>query len=422
VVVGLAAMAPLLLLDWALLTACAAVGFFVLLVRIWLALPRRDAPALRVPKEKRVRCLVVLGSGGHTAEMFYDLASLERWSDGFAATYLVANTDRGSKEKAESFEQERGNSQAEIVWVPRAREVGQSYVSSIWTTLKAAWASLWIVLWLMPDVVLCNGPGTCVPVVASAYIARVLGLKRIAVVYSESFACVEHLSLSGRILYPLADSFTVQWPQLKAEHPAAVYAGRLEASADGLGISGDGLPPLGPTSGLQNEEAPATAWVTVGSTKFDDLIQAVDCREVQQRLHSLGIQDLRVQRGRGSYVPSAITERGTEPVTTVLEFVPDLPNQLRRASLVISHAGAGTILDCLAAGRRLVVVPNERLMANHQVQLGMALQKAGLLYCLKCGELADGLQRLDFGSLRRFPTATSPAFGRCLQRVLGRSE
>lgn len=412
----------LLLLDWTLLAAWAAAGFFVLLLRIWLARPRRDTLVLRVPKEKKVRCLVVLGSGGHTAEMFYDLASLERWSDGFAATYLIANTDRGSKLKAEAFEQERGNSEAEIVWVPRAREVGQSYVSSIWTTLKAAWASLWIVLRLMPDVVLTNGPGTCVPVVASAYISRILGLKRIAVMYSESFACVEHLSLSGRILYLLADSFTVQWPQLKEHYPAAVYAGRLQASADGLGISGDGLPPLGLTADMQKEEAPATAWVTVGSTKFDDLVQAVDCREVQQRLHTLGIQDLRVQRGRGSYVPSTITERGTSPATTVLEFVPDLPSQLRRASLVISHAGAGTILDCLAAGRRLVVVPNERLMANHQVQLGMALQNAGLLYCLKSSELADGLQRLDFGRLRRFPAATSPEFGRCLRRLLGRSE
>lgn len=38
-------------------------------------------------------------------------------------------------------------------------------------------------------------------------------------VFVESFARVTRLSLTGRILYPLADEFIVQWPQLHQRYP-----------------------------------------------------------------------------------------------------------------------------------------------------------------------------------------------------------
>ena len=49
------------------------------------------------------------------------------------------------------------------------------------------------------------------------------------VAYVESIARTEALSLTGRLLYGgrLADLFFVQWPELAARLPRAVYAGRL---------------------------------------------------------------------------------------------------------------------------------------------------------------------------------------------------
>ncbi len=43
------------------------------------------------------------------------------------------------------------------------------------------------------------------------------------IVYVESFARVNRLSLSGRIAYLIADRFVVQWPQLKTRYPKADY-------------------------------------------------------------------------------------------------------------------------------------------------------------------------------------------------------
>merc|ERR1712008_244566 len=167
----------------------------------------------------------------------------------------------------------------------------------------------------------------------------------------------------------------------------------------------------------------ATAIVTVGSTLFDSLIRAVDKPEFLDFLQHLKITRLQVQRGKGSFWPSNIVESNhvseQRLEVEVVEYLPDLPSHLRKAALVVSHAGAGTILDCLTAGRRLVVVPNEELMANHQIQLGDALQQRNLLFCFRSGELLNKLQEADFNVLCRFPVQNSPVFRKSVCELLG---
>jgi UDP-N-acetylglucosamine:LPS N-acetylglucosamine transferase len=58
-----------------------------------------------------------------------------------------------------------------------------------------------------PDVVLSTGAGLAVPFVLVAK------LRRRRAVYVESLTRTESLSLSGRLVYPLADAFFVQWPK-----------------------------------------------------------------------------------------------------------------------------------------------------------------------------------------------------------------
>ncbi|XP_045442775.1 UDP-N-acetylglucosamine transferase subunit ALG14 homolog isoform X2 [Pipistrellus kuhlii] len=111
--------------------------------------------------------------------------------------------------------------------IPRSREVRQPWLTTVLTTLHAACLSLPLTLRVRPDLVLCNGPGTCVPVCAAAVLLGVLGVKRVTLVYVESLCRVEHLSLTGRLLRPFADYFLVQWPALKAKYPSSVYLGRI---------------------------------------------------------------------------------------------------------------------------------------------------------------------------------------------------
>ena len=52
-------------------------------------------------------------------------------------------------------------------------------------------------------------------------------LMKIKVIYVESYTRIKDLSLSGKILYPFADLFVVQWKQLTYAYPKAVYGGGL---------------------------------------------------------------------------------------------------------------------------------------------------------------------------------------------------
>lgn len=90
-------------------------------------------------------------------------------------------------------------------------------------------AALWAVLKHRPELLLCNGPGTCVPVCAAALALRILGVTSTRIVYVESVARVRKLSLSGRILYDgrIADAMFVQWPELQKQYPRTKYEGRL---------------------------------------------------------------------------------------------------------------------------------------------------------------------------------------------------
>lgn len=218
--------------------ACCAIPVLVsvLAVRVAYVLCRSGLPPSR-SRAPGLRCLIVLGSGGHTAEMMNIVSELQK--DRFTPRYYVAAlTDNMSLPKAQVYEKSlihmEGDREtiienAEFMQIYRSREVGQSYITSIATTLRATLHAMWLIIRIRPQVIFCNGPGTCIPLCASAFLLKVLGLGWSSIFYIESIARVKKLSLSGLLLYKLrmADQFFVQWPQLQQKYPRAQYAGRL---------------------------------------------------------------------------------------------------------------------------------------------------------------------------------------------------
>jgi beta-1,4-N-acetylglucosaminyltransferase len=74
-----------------------------------------------------------------------------------------------------------------------------------------------------PSAVLTTGAGVAVPF---AWVARLLG---VPVLYVESFTRIEGLSLSGRMIAPIARQVYVQWPELAARSRRLRFAGNLFA-------------------------------------------------------------------------------------------------------------------------------------------------------------------------------------------------
>ena len=77
--------------------------------------------------------------------------------------------------------------------------------------------SLIIFFKFKPNVIVTTGAHTCVPM---CYIAKVFRKK---VIYIESFANIETKTLTGRLIYPIADIFVVQWKSMLKLYPKAVW-------------------------------------------------------------------------------------------------------------------------------------------------------------------------------------------------------
>lgn len=124
--------------------------------------------------------------------------------------------------------------------------------------------------------------------------------------------------------------------------------------------------------------------VTVGTNEapFDRLLRAFESRPPAE--------ELVVQHG-----PSRVRPPGARCV----EFLSyeELAGAIRRARVVVTHAGVGSIMTALAGGKRPVVVPRLRRFGeavdDHQVALGRRLDEAGLVTFVE--DPGDVLQALE---------------------------
>mmetsp|Transcript_18847 Transcript_18847/g.32188 ORF Transcript_18847/g.32188 Transcript_18847/m.32188 type:complete len:178 (-) Transcript_18847:710-1243(-) len=145
--------------------------------------------------------------------------------------------------------------------------------------------------------------------------------------------------------------------------------------------------------------------VTVGSTKFDELIRAVDTERCVAALKAKGFTHVFVQKGNGAYSPSqwlAAAGHDTGMTVECFDYRPSLSELIATVDLVISHAGSGSIFEALSTGRPLLVVPNEKLMDNHQVELAEQLAGMGHLVCARSSELVSVLESVDFSKLKPY--------------------
>ncbi|KAI9923667.1 hypothetical protein ASPWEDRAFT_50163 [Aspergillus wentii DTO 134E9] len=251
---------------WVLVLALATgIPAILLLLRALSVSQNTEVPKCR-SKHTPTHLLVVLGSGGHTAEMFSMLRRMQFDSSVYTyRTYVVSSGDNFSATKAVEFEanflnggewgkqkkqiQSQNDSEPyAIITVPRARRVHQSYLTAPLSTLQSFWACLLVlrglhpdqkslpqhIRSLYPDVILTNGPATAVCIILAAKLLRLCHFLignttpktgqgstpldfQLRTIFVESWARVTTLSLSGKILLPFADRFLVQWPALEGK-------------------------------------------------------------------------------------------------------------------------------------------------------------------------------------------------------------
>ncbi|XP_030750220.1 UDP-N-acetylglucosamine transferase subunit ALG13 homolog [Sitophilus oryzae] len=176
-------------------------------------------------------------------------------------------------------------------------------------------------------------------------------------------------------------------------------------------------------------------FVTVGTTKFEKLVNRITDVSILNLLVKLGFDFVQIQTGIELLQISidadlkhtiykkndSTTVKFKDGLNLTLKynrFFEEFDEEIKKADLVISHAGAGSCLDVLKHNKPLLVVINEDLMDNHQSELAEQLQKNGHLYYCTVDNLEDGLTR-DFTALKTYPTADKNLFARYLDKCCG---
>jgi UDP-N-acetylglucosamine:LPS N-acetylglucosamine transferase len=90
-----------------------------------------------------------------------------------------------------------------------------------WLTLWNAFEALAILRRERPSVLISTGAG---PIVPFAVIAKLFG---IPVIFIETLTRISEPSLTGKLMYRLADRFFYQWPSLERFFPNGTYGGPL---------------------------------------------------------------------------------------------------------------------------------------------------------------------------------------------------
>ncbi|KAM3366818.1 hypothetical protein ACQJBY_015877 [Aegilops geniculata] len=159
-------------------------------------------------------------------------------------------------------------------------------------------------------------------------------------------------------------------------------------------------------------------FVTVGTTCFDALVKVVDSEELKQALLQKGYTDLLIQMGRGTYKPSKASGNSSLQVEH-FTFSPSIADNIREASLVISHAGSGSIFETLRLGKPLIVVVNEDLMDNHQSELAEELAERNHLFCAHPQTLRETVEAMDLNTLQPYVPGEAKPVVALINRFLG---
>lgn len=156
------------------------------------------------------RFLVILGGGGHTAEM----VELTRRLGAHDYEYACAKNDDLSV--------------AKIVHPGRVHRVtsplgmhNRNFLRVLAKSLPAVVNAFRVMFRTKAKVIITSGPAMSVPI---CLIGRLFGRK---LVFVETISRVHTRSRTGGVLYPLSALSFIQWKSLAPRYPKALFCGRL---------------------------------------------------------------------------------------------------------------------------------------------------------------------------------------------------
>ena len=147
------------------------------------------------------KVLFISSTGGH----FRELMKLEELFENYDY-YIVTEKDITTK-----YLKEKHNGR--VNYLPYSTR--SKIFSYIFIYLYIILKSMYLYIKIRPEIIISTGTHTAVPI---CYFGKLFGAK---IIYIETYANITKKTLSGKMVYPIANLFIVQWKEMQKLYPKA---------------------------------------------------------------------------------------------------------------------------------------------------------------------------------------------------------
>lgn len=127
-------------------------------------------------------------------------------------------------------------------------------------------------------------------------------------------------------------------------------------------------------------------FVTVGTTAFDSLIRTVDKAKIKGRVV--------IQKADGKYQPQNYE---------FFDYTDNFDDYIKKADIVITHGGAGTLFKLLALNKKIIGIANEERRDLHQWDILKKLsQEKYLIWCQDLDQIPRAIEKVKKQKLKKY--------------------
>lgn len=155
-------------------------------------------------KDKNV--IFISSTGGHLDELLHLKKLFSKYN-----SFIITEKTKSNKQLKEKY------SNVYFLVYGTRKYIISYFFKAIFNIVK----SIILFFKIKPKVVITTGTHTAVPM---CYIAKLFRKK---IIYIETFANKNTKTLTGKLIYPIANTFIVQWEEMLKLYPKAIYAGSI---------------------------------------------------------------------------------------------------------------------------------------------------------------------------------------------------
>lgn len=158
--------------------------------------------------KRQKRIIFIASSGGHLTQLLQLNPLFEEYN-----SFLITEKDKSTSDLEERFKD------IKLYYLPETRK--NNFIKYFLGNLYSLLLSIKYFIEIKPDFIISTGAGISVYII---YLAKIFGKK---IIFIETYAALKGKSGAGKLIYPIANQFYVQWEFMKKLYPNAIFNGTL---------------------------------------------------------------------------------------------------------------------------------------------------------------------------------------------------